>query len=41
VETDFGLLIGARRRVSDTEDYWRVTPFSLPFYTVIPQVPGS
>jgi hypothetical protein len=41
VETDFGLLIGARRRVSDSEDYWRVTPFSLPFYTVIPQVPGS
>jgi len=41
VETDFGLMIGARRRVSDTEDYWRVTPFSLPFYTVIPQVPGS
>ena len=29
------------RRVSDAEDYWRVTPFSLPFYTVIPQVPGS
>jgi phthalate 4,5-dioxygenase len=41
VETDFGLLIGARRRVSDTEDYWRVTPFSLPFYTVIPNVPGA
>jgi len=41
VESDFGLLIGARRRVSETEDYWRVTPFSLPFYTVIPQVPGS
>jgi phthalate 4,5-dioxygenase oxygenase subunit len=41
VETDFGLMIGARRRVSETEDYWRVTPFSLPFYTVIPQVPGS
>jgi len=41
VETDFGLLIGARRRVSENEDYWRVTPFSLPFYTVIPQVPGA
>ncbi|HEY2593415.1 MAG TPA: Rieske 2Fe-2S domain-containing protein [Chloroflexota bacterium] len=40
VETDFGLMIGARRRVSDSEDYWRVTPFTLPFYTVIPQVPG-
>jgi phenylpropionate dioxygenase-like ring-hydroxylating dioxygenase large terminal subunit len=41
VETDFGLLIGARRRVSETEDYWRVTPCSLPFFTVIPNVPGQ
>ena len=41
VETDFGLMIGARRRVSDTEDYWRVTPFSLPFYTVIPPIPAA
>jgi phenylpropionate dioxygenase-like ring-hydroxylating dioxygenase large terminal subunit len=41
VETDFGLLIGARRRVSETEDYWRVTPYSLPYYTVIPNIPGS
>ena len=39
VETDFGLMIGARRRVSDREDYWRVTPYTLPFYTVIPNVP--
>jgi phenylpropionate dioxygenase-like ring-hydroxylating dioxygenase large terminal subunit len=38
--TDFGILIGARRRVQDNKDYWRVTPFSLPFYTVIPGVPG-
>ena len=41
VETDFGLMIGARRQISETQDYWRVTPFSLPFYTVIPQIPGS
>jgi hypothetical protein len=41
VETDFGLLIGARRRVSETEDYWRVTPYSLPFYTVIPNIPDA
>ncbi|MFN0073605.1 MAG: Rieske 2Fe-2S domain-containing protein [Chloroflexota bacterium] len=40
-QTDFGLLIGARRRVSETEDYWRVTPYSLPFYTVIPNAPNS
>ncbi len=37
--TDFGLMIGARRKVDDTKDYWRVTPFSLPFYTVIPGLP--
>ncbi len=37
--TDFGLMIGARRRVDETKDYWRVTPFSLPFYTVIPGLP--
>jgi phenylpropionate dioxygenase-like ring-hydroxylating dioxygenase large terminal subunit len=41
VETDFGLMIGARRRVSDSEDYWRVTPYTLPFYTVIPNVPSG
>ncbi len=39
--TDFGLLIGARRKASDTQDYWRVTPFSLPFYTVIPMMPNQ
>jgi nitrite reductase/ring-hydroxylating ferredoxin subunit len=37
--TDFGLLIGARRRVQGNKDYWRVTPYSLPFYTVIPGTP--
>ncbi|HEX3246124.1 MAG TPA: Rieske 2Fe-2S domain-containing protein [Chloroflexota bacterium] len=40
VNTDFGLLIGARRRISENESYWRVTPYSLPFYTVIPGVPN-
>ncbi|MSQ10678.1 MAG: aromatic ring-hydroxylating dioxygenase subunit alpha [Dehalococcoidia bacterium] len=39
-ETDFGLMIGARRRVEEKRDYWRVTPFSLPFYTVIPGTPN-
>ncbi len=39
--TDFGLLIGARRRVQNNKDYWRVTPFTLPFYTVIPGVPDT
>ena len=39
--TDFGLLIGARRRVDESKDYWRVTPFTLPFYTVIPNGPNQ
>ena len=39
--TDFGLLIGARRKVDDASDYWRVTPYTLPFYTVIPNGPNQ
>jgi phthalate 4,5-dioxygenase len=39
VATDFGLLIGAKRRWQEGKDYWRITPFSLPFYTVIPGYP--
>jgi len=39
VATDFGLLIGAKRRWQEGKDYWRITPFSLPFYTVIPGFP--
>ncbi len=38
--TDFGCLIGAKRSWQDNRDYWRVTPYSLPFYTVIPGYPG-
>jgi phthalate 4,5-dioxygenase oxygenase subunit len=38
--TDFGCLIGAKRKWQDDRDYWRVTPYSLPFYTVIPGYPG-
>jgi hypothetical protein len=37
--TDFGCLIGAKRKWEDNRDYWRVTPYSLPFYTVIPGYP--
>jgi phenylpropionate dioxygenase-like ring-hydroxylating dioxygenase large terminal subunit len=33
--TDYGMRIGARRIASDTEYYWRVTQFLLPFYTMI------
>ena len=33
--TDYGMRIGARRVASDTEYYWRITQFLLPFYTMI------
>ena len=31
-----GLLIGARRDADDANDYWRITPFIMPWYTIIP-----
>jgi len=31
-----GLLIGARREADATHDYWRITPFIMPWYTIIP-----
>jgi phenylpropionate dioxygenase-like ring-hydroxylating dioxygenase large terminal subunit len=34
-----GLLIGARRNAEAGQYYWRVTPFIMPFYTLIP--PGT
>jgi phthalate 4,5-dioxygenase len=39
--TDYGLLIGAQRRVSDDTDYWRMTQFLLPGCTMIPARPGA
>jgi len=36
-EVEHGLLIGARRELkSENKHYWRITPFLLPFYTMIP-----
>jgi len=29
-------LIGARRDADDANDYWRITPFIMPWYTIIP-----
>ncbi len=39
--TDYGLMVGAQRRESDTTDYWRVTQYLLPSYTMIPAMPGQ
>ncbi len=35
-QTDYGLLIGARRDAGDDAYYWRITQFLLPWYTMIP-----
>jgi len=40
-ETDFGFIYGARRRAAGGQHYWRVTPFVMPSYTVIPNPNGS
>jgi phenylpropionate dioxygenase-like ring-hydroxylating dioxygenase large terminal subunit len=34
--TEFGLMIGASRRVAEDKDYWRVTVYVMPFYALIP-----
>ncbi len=40
-ETDYGLVIGARRDWDPEQYYWRVTQFLMPSYTMIPSEPGS
>jgi phenylpropionate dioxygenase-like ring-hydroxylating dioxygenase large terminal subunit len=37
-ETDYGLLIGARRNATETSYYWRITQFLVPFWTMIPPI---
>jgi phthalate 4,5-dioxygenase len=39
LETDYGLLVGARRTF-DAEYYWRLTQYLLPTYTLIGPPPG-
>lgn len=40
--SDFGLWVGARRSTeSEGVYYWRITPFLLPFYTIIPTLISS
>ena len=34
--TDYGFLYGAERNGEADTNYWRITPFLLPFFTVIP-----
>ena len=37
-DTDYGLLIGARRNATEDKYYWRITQFLVPFWTMIPPV---
>jgi phthalate 4,5-dioxygenase len=39
-DTDYGLLIGARRNALDDSYYWRLTQFLMPAYTMIPSDPN-
>jgi phthalate 4,5-dioxygenase oxygenase subunit len=36
VDTDCGVLIGARRDAEEDTYYWRVTPFIMPFHVITP-----
>ena len=36
VETDGGLYIGARRNAGDDSYYWRITPWLMPSFTMVP-----
>jgi nitrite reductase/ring-hydroxylating ferredoxin subunit len=37
LETDFGVAIAARREAGPEAYYWRITPFMLPCYTIVPR----
>src|ERR1051326_5851022 len=36
VDTEYGVLIGARRNAEEDSYYWRITQFLMPFYQMIP-----
>lgn len=40
-KTDYGLVIAARRNAEEDTYYWRLTPFLLPSYTIIPHQKGN
>ncbi|MFP6700031.1 MAG: Rieske (2Fe-2S) domain-containing protein, partial [Alphaproteobacteria bacterium] len=40
-ESDFGMTLGARRRVDGGRYYWRMNQWLYPFYTMIAPVPGE
>src|SRR3712207_8494634 len=34
VDTDYGVLVGARRDAEEDSYYWRITQFLMPFYQI-------
>jgi nitrite reductase/ring-hydroxylating ferredoxin subunit len=41
LQTDYGLLIGARRNAEANSHYWRITQFLAPWFQMIPAEPGE
>lgn len=41
VDTEYGMLIGARRKADEENYYWRITQFLMPWYTMIPPFAGA
>lgn len=41
MDTDYGILLGARRDTNEGQYYWRITQFHMPFYTMPPTDPTS
>ncbi len=41
VETDYGMLLGARRDTDEGMYYWRITQFHMPFHTMPPTDPKA
>ncbi len=37
-QTDYGFMVGAKRNAEEGQQYWRITQFLTPFYTMIPPV---
>jgi phthalate 4,5-dioxygenase len=40
-ETDYGLLVGSRRNAPGDTYWWRITPFLMPSFAIIPHEPGT
>lgn len=40
-DTNYGFVYGANRESENNEYYWRITPFMMPFFTIIPGSIGN